>query len=113
MAIEECARHEAAFVEHAVLATQAARAAARLRWWDRFRAGSLAAGQRTLDELKQSDAVHAAEEALRAARARRLVEMSGIQIDEGGGASVVAMTREAADGALTTPAACAAPVRIS
>ena len=27
--------------------------------------------------------------------------------------SVVAMAREAADGALTTPAACAAPVRIS
>ena len=66
-----------------------------------------------MDELKQSDAVHAAEEALRAARARRRVEMSGIQIDEGGGASVVAMAREAADGALPTPAACAAPVRIS
>ena len=61
------------------LATQAAKAAARMRWWERFRAGSLPPGQNPAG-------LKAAEAALRAARARRVVEMTGIRIEEGGGA---------------------------
>ena len=90
------------------LTTQATKAAARMRWWERFRAGSLPPGQNPAG-------LKAAEAALRAARARRVVEMTGIRIEEGGGAGGAGgleMAREAADGAIPTPAACGAAVRI-
>ena len=115
-------RVEGAYLEHAALATQAAKAAARMRWWERFRAGALAPGQNTLQGLKQSGALKTAEEALRTARARRIVEMTGIRVEGGGGAGEAGgaggadgleMVRESADGAIPTPAACGAAVRIS
>ena len=118
-AAEECAQHASAYLEHTALATQAAKAAARMRWWERFRAGALAPGQNTLQGLKQSGALKTAEEALRAARARRTVEMTGIRVEGGGGAGEAGgadgleMVRESADGAIPTPAACGAAVRIS
>ena len=121
IATDECAQHEGAYLEHAALATQAAKAAARMRWWERLRAGSLAPGQDTLAGLKQSGALKTAEGALRAARAQRIVEMTGVRLVEGGGsggageAAGLEMAREAADGAVPTQAAaaCGAAVRVS